>query len=178
MVLFRWYWLSPCRLSIPRQLPVWFQAADIELSLKSCMCGRRGRPSFVMRNQSKSRRWLIPAPILSRRFGVFVFLTMILWTYTLFTFALFRSDPDVPESEKLKEQILELSKRYVKALADEQGQGKNLPETYSSYGEYKTSISLGSQFSITSLKLHVWFLPLNIFSYKMLNLYLVVCVYH
>ena len=60
---------------------------------------------------------------------------MILWTYTLFTFALYRTEPDVPESEKLKDQILELSKQYVKALADEQGEGKNLPEANSSYGK-------------------------------------------
>lgn len=62
---------------------------------------------------------------------------MIMWTYTLFTFALYRTEPDVPESVKLKEQILELSKQYVKALSDEQGagEGKNLPEAYSSYGK-------------------------------------------
>ncbi|XP_071497327.1 alpha-1,6-mannosylglycoprotein 6-beta-N-acetylglucosaminyltransferase A-like isoform X2 [Diadema antillarum] len=92
-----------------------------------------------MRSQGRNKRsCLVPAPILSRRFGVFVFLTMLLWTYTLFTFTLFRAEPDVPESEKLKEQILDLSKRYVKALAEEQGGGKNLPESYSSYDLKKT----------------------------------------
>lgn len=91
-----------------------------------------------MRNQSRTRKSIFRAPVLSRRFGVFVFLAMLMWTYTLFTFALFRSEPEVPESEKLKEQILELSKRYVKALADEQGDGKNLPESYSSYDLKKT----------------------------------------
>ncbi|XP_072180711.1 alpha-1,6-mannosylglycoprotein 6-beta-N-acetylglucosaminyltransferase A-like [Diadema setosum] len=91
-----------------------------------------------MRNQARNKRCLVPAPILSRRFGVFVFLTMLLWTYTLFTFTLFRAEPDVPESEKLKEQILDLSKRYVKALAEEQGGGQNLPESYSSYDLKKT----------------------------------------
>ncbi|XP_030830575.1 alpha-1,6-mannosylglycoprotein 6-beta-N-acetylglucosaminyltransferase A isoform X2 [Strongylocentrotus purpuratus] len=94
-----------------------------------------------MRNQSRTRRsWFASPPILSRRFGIIVFLTMIMWTYTLFTFALYRTEPDVPESVKLKEQILELSKQYVKALSDEQGagEGKNLPEAYSSYDLKKT----------------------------------------
>ncbi|XP_041481614.1 alpha-1,6-mannosylglycoprotein 6-beta-N-acetylglucosaminyltransferase A-like isoform X2 [Lytechinus variegatus] len=92
-----------------------------------------------MGNQGRTRRsWYKVPPILSKRFGIIAFLTMILWTYTLFTFALYRTEPNVPESVKLKQQILELSKQYVKALADEQQEGKNLPEAYSSYDLKKT----------------------------------------
>ncbi len=46
------------------------------------------------------------------------------------------SEPDVPESEQLRKEILDTSKKYVKALAKEQNLQGNLPEAYTSYGEY------------------------------------------
>ncbi|XP_077997428.1 alpha-1,6-mannosylglycoprotein 6-beta-N-acetylglucosaminyltransferase A-like [Glandiceps talaboti] len=75
----------------------------------------------------------------SRKMGIFLMFFSFLWIYTFTNYALFRDDGGqaTKESERLKSEILDKSKQYVQALAQENSQGK-ISEGFSSYDLKKT----------------------------------------
>ena len=89
-----------------------------------------------MRSNAQRRTWRAMFGG-SRRFSIFLVFIMLMWTYTFINYSMYRnSEPDIPESERLRKDILDTSKKYVKALAKEQQVQGNLPEAYSTYGKF------------------------------------------
>ncbi|XP_072032100.1 alpha-1,6-mannosylglycoprotein 6-beta-N-acetylglucosaminyltransferase A-like isoform X2 [Amphiura filiformis] len=87
---------------------------------------------------SNSRRNLC-GMVGSRRISIFIVFIMLMWTYTFINYSMYKnSEPDIPESEQLRRDILDTSKKYVKALAKEQNLQGNLPEAHTSYDLKKT----------------------------------------
>ncbi|KAJ8019701.1 Alpha-1,6-mannosylglycoprotein 6-beta-N-acetylglucosaminyltransferase A [Holothuria leucospilota] len=86
-------------------------------------------------------RWLWPRGFGAfswRKSGLLFLLFIVVWFYTFTSFILFNGEPTKPESRHLQEKILDLSKRYIKAVAKEKGEGKTLPDPEGSYDFKKT----------------------------------------
>ncbi|XP_022109517.1 alpha-1,6-mannosylglycoprotein 6-beta-N-acetylglucosaminyltransferase A-like isoform X2 [Acanthaster planci] len=63
--------------------------------------------------------------ITSSRIGIFLLFLMLTWVYAFMNYTLYRAQPGVRESDRLRQKILEDSELYVKALANEEREGLN-----------------------------------------------------
>ncbi|XP_038049194.1 alpha-1,6-mannosylglycoprotein 6-beta-N-acetylglucosaminyltransferase A-like isoform X2 [Patiria miniata] len=63
--------------------------------------------------------------ITSSRIGIFLLFLMLTWVYAFMNYAMYRAQPGVRESDRLRQRILEDSELYVKALANEEKDGLN-----------------------------------------------------
>ncbi|XP_033629093.1 alpha-1,6-mannosylglycoprotein 6-beta-N-acetylglucosaminyltransferase A-like isoform X1 [Asterias rubens] len=64
--------------------------------------------------------------VTSSRIGILLLFLMLTWVYAFMNYSMYRAQPGLLESDRIRQRILDDSENYVKALAREEKQGLNV----------------------------------------------------
>ena len=90
--------------------------------------------------------------VTSSRIGILLLFLMLTWVYAFMNYSMYRAQPGLLESDRIRQRILDDSENYVKALAREEKQGLNVQNSGVVYGEliFITLLSLKPNIDVLS----------------------------